>query len=152
MCARRRGERGRPRKESSIAMTENEGRQLEFRLAEGGENGPELVIGERQDAPQRAPDGTFLPGNQIGKRTLTGEQREALEEIRQLAPKAADKMAKMLDDEEVPAAVKVKILEIILDRTYGKPEAALKLTTAQQSVNAAQERIAAIVSRIRIEG
>ena len=104
---------------------------------------------------QRDRNGHYLPGssgNPSGKRKPTWAEREALEKIRGLAGGVAEKMAELLEDGETPANVKVKILEIILDRTYGKPEAALKLTTAQQSVNAAQERIAAIVSRIRIEG
>ena len=62
----------------------------------------------------------------------------------------ADKMAEMLASPRVPAVAKVRIMEIILERTYGKPETALKLTSAQQSVEAAQARIEAIVSQIRI--
>jgi hypothetical protein len=37
-----------------------------------------------------------------------------------------------------------------LNGTYGKPEASVRLTTAQQNVEAAQARISAIVERIRI--
>ena len=102
---------------------------------------------------QRDEYGHYLPGqsgNPSGHPKRTGAQQEALEEIRRLAPAAAEKIAGMLEDTQVPAAVKVRLIEIILERTYGKPEAALKLTTAQQSVEAAQARIAAIVSRIRI--
>jgi len=40
-------------------------------------------------------------------------------------------------------------MEMVLDRTFGRPEAAIKLTNAQQNVEAAQERIAAIVENIR---
>ena len=102
---------------------------------------------------QRDERGQFLPGqsgNPSGHPKRTWEQQEALEEIRKLAPTAAGKIAAMLEDDDVPAAVKVRLIEIILERTYGKPEAAVKLTTVSQSVEAAQERIAAIVSRIRI--
>lgn len=102
---------------------------------------------------RRGEKGQFLPGqspNPGGRPKKTEEERDALEEIRKLAPGVADKMKEMLDSSRVPAIAKVRILEIILERTFGKPETSLKLTTAQQSVEAAQARIAAIVSRIRI--
>ena len=89
-------------------------------------------------------------GNPSGKKKATQEELDALEEIRKLAPGVAAKMTELLNAPKVPAIAKVRILEIILERTYGKPETALKLTTAQQSVEAAQARIAAIVSQIRI--
>ena len=102
---------------------------------------------------QRGEKGRFLPGqspNPGGRPRKTEEEKDALEEIRKLAPGVADKMKEMLDAPRVPAIAKVRIMEIILERTFGKPETALKLTTAQQSVEAAQARIAAIVSHIRI--
>ena len=77
---------------------------------------------------------------------------DSLEEIRGLAPEVVSQMDRMLHDDRTPAMVKVRIMEIVLDRTYGKPEAAIKLTNTQQNVEAAQERIAAIVERIRISG
>ena len=102
---------------------------------------------------RRDEQGHYLPGqsgNPSGHPKRTWEQQEALEEIRKLAPAAAEKIATMLEDSKVPAAVKVRLIEIILERTYGKPETAVKLTTVSQSVEAAQARISAIVSQIRI--
>ncbi len=117
-----------------------------------------LEAGAAQEAEQvevvRASNGQFVKGqsgNPSGKKKATQEELDALEEIRKLAPGVAKRMEDLLDAPRVPAIAKVRILEIILERTYGKPETALKLTTAQQSVEAAQARIAAIVSRIRIE-
>ncbi len=124
-----------------------QGRQLEFVVAEG----MEPVVAERQEEPERGPDGKFLPGNRCGRHTLTGEQREALEEIRKLAPKVAEKMAAMLDDETVPAAAKIRIMETILDRTYGKPEAAVRLNADIASAEASRARLDAIAERIRRE-
>ena len=77
---------------------------------------------------------------------------DSLDEIRGLAPDAVQMMGDMLHNSKVPAMVKVQIMEIILERTYGKPETSIKLTNAQQNVEAAQERIAAIVERIKIGG
>ena len=103
---------------------------------------------------QRDRDGKFLPGssgNPSGKRKPTWEEREALEEIKKLAPGVAGRMKDLLDDENTPANVKVKILEMILERTYGRPEAAVKLKTEIQSGEASRARLEAIAARIRLE-
>ena len=109
---------------------------------------PENVVIRRDE------QGHYLPGqsgNPSGHPKRTWEQQEALEEIRKLAPRAAEKMAAMLDDDDVPPVVKVRILEIILDRTYGKPEAAVRMSVETQTPEAARARLEAIAARIRIE-
>ena len=128
-----------------------EGRQLEFQFPAGAGEGGGMLIAERTEPDQRGPDGRFLPGNQCGKHSLTGAQREALEEIRQLAPRAAEKMADMLDDDTVPAAAKIRIMEMILDRTYGKPEAAVKLSADLENGASSRARLDAIAAWIRLE-
>ena len=77
------------------------------------------------------------------------ERVDSLDEIRSLTPEVVRQMGDMLGNTKVPPMVKVRIMEIILERTYGKPETSIKLTNAQQNVEAAQERIAAIVENIR---
>lgn len=111
---------------------------------------------EQQDQVeiQRAANGQFLPGkspNPGGRPKKTDEERDALEKIRDLAPGVADKMAEMLDAPRVPAIAKVRILEIILERTYGKPETAIRLNADMQSNEAARARLEAIAARIRLE-
>ncbi len=111
------------------------------------------VLETEQAEVKRGKNGQFLPGqsgNPSGRSKQTEEEKDALEEIRKLASGVAARMVALLDNPRVPAIAKVRILEIILERTFGKPETSLKLTSAQQSVEAAQARIAAIVSRIRI--
>ena len=134
-------------------MEEKQAVQLEYRAAEGIEGAEgTLVIAEREDLPERGPDGRFLQGNTAGRNKLTGAQREALEEIRNLAPKVAAKMSDMLDDDTVPAVAKIKIMDIILDRTYGKAEAAVKVDVEQHiSAEAARARLEAIAVKIRAE-
>jgi len=132
-------------------VAEIQGRQLELVVADTPEGGTELVVAESREEPERGPDGRFLKGNQCARHALTGEQREALEEIRKLAPKVAEKMAAMLDDDTVPAAAKIRIMEAILDRTYGKPEAAVKLSAELGSAEASRARLDAIAERIRRE-
>ena len=77
------------------------------------------------------------------------ERMDSLDEIRSLTPEVVRQMGDMLSKDKVPPMVKVRIMEIIMERTYGKPETSIKLTNAQQNVEAAQERIAAIVENIR---
>ena len=76
---------------------------------------------------------------------------DSLNEIRGLAPEVVNQMERMLHDDRTPAMVKVRIMEIILERTYGRPEASIKLTTAQQNVEAAQARLEAIFGHVKIE-
>ena len=78
-------------------------------------------------------------------------ERDALEEIRKLAPVTADCMRELLENPKTPALVKVRIIEIILNRTYGRPEAKVKMTTAHQSVEAAQIRIEELFERAAAE-
>ena len=116
------------------------------------------IFGEEisQEPPEvlRDRDGRFLPGssgNPSGKQKPTWEEREALEEIKKLAPGVAGRMTALLDDENTPANVKVRIMEIILERTYGKPEAAIKLKAEVRSGEASRARLEAIAARIRLE-
>ena len=74
-----------------------------------------------------------------------------MELIRENMPAAVKIMIDMLKAEKgVSPLTKVKIIEMMLDRAMGKPEASIHVTTTQQSVEAAQARISAIVSQIRI--
>ena len=78
------------------------------------------------------------------------EQMDSLEVIRKMVPDVVSQIERMMHDDRTPAMVKVRLMEMVLERTYGRPEASVKLTTAQQGVEAAQARIAAIVERIKI--
>ena len=119
------------------------------------------VTGESQVAAEKAQveilrgeNGQFLPGkspNPGGRPKMTEDERDALEEIRKLAPGVADRMVALLDNARTPAIAKVRILEIILERTYGKPETAIKLNADIQSNEQARARLEAIAARIRLE-
>ena len=114
---------------------------------------PDLPFTPDSETAERYPN-RFKPGqsgNPSGRPKRTKEEKDGLEEIRKLAPGVADRMVALLDSPKVPAIAKVRILEIILERTYGKPESSIKLVSAQQSVEAARARIAAVVSAIRIK-
>ena len=114
----------------------------------------QVVSNQEQAEILRGENGQFLPGkspNPGGRPRQTEEEKDALEEIRKLAPGVAGKMKEMLDNARVPAIAKVRILEIILERTYGKPETAIRLNSEAQSAEAARARLEAIAARIRIE-
>ena len=72
-------------------------------------------------------------GNPSGRPKMSGEQRDALAEIRTLAASVPGKMREMLDSAKTPPAVKVKICEIILDRTYGKPDSTVIVSAPDYS-------------------
>lgn len=61
-------------------------------------------------------------GNPEGRPKHTPEQRDALEAVKSLAPHAVEAMERLLTAEDTPPALKVRIAEIVLDRTYGKPK------------------------------
>ena len=79
------------------------------------------------------------------------ERMESLNEIRSLAPEAVRQMEDMLGNPKTSPMVKIRIMEMILDRTFGRPEAAVKLSTTQQNVEAAQARLEAIFGHVKIE-
>ncbi len=59
-------------------------------------------------------------GNPGGRPKLTHQQKDVLEELRLLAQEVPDVLRGLLHDPKAPAAVRLKAVEIILDRTYGK--------------------------------
>ena len=107
----------------------------------------QVVSDQSQVEILRGDNGQFLPGkspNPGGRPKQTEEEKDALAEIRKLAPGVAARIIQMLDNPKVPAIAKVRILEIILERTFGKVESAVKVTNTQESVEAAQAELEAI--------
>ena len=71
---------------------------------------------------ERDSRGRFAKGNPGGGRPRnTKAQNDALQQLRDLSPNAVDTMRRILADPAESSAIKVKIAEIIRDRTYGKP-------------------------------
>ncbi len=60
-------------------------------------------------------------GNPKGRPKQTAEQKDALEMIRGISPKAARLLDSVIDDKSAPLSLRIKAVEIVLDRTYGKP-------------------------------
>ena len=119
-------------------------------MAKNRKNGTRVETGQ----PAKHRHG-FQPGrsgnpDSHGGVKKTPEQLDALMEIRGMAPLAVSKLQSMLDSDKTPAAVKVKICEIILDRTYGKPEASVRVTNVQETVSRSREYINALICDARI--
>ncbi len=69
--------------------------------------------------------------------------------LEEAAPEIVDNMLETLRSSGTPAAVKVRIYEIILDRLMGKPEATIRLEDASESMEEAEKVVAAIAEGIR---
>ena len=83
-------------------------------------------------------------GNPGGRPKKTKEDEFLLEKLKGLTPLALEKMEAMLNNDRVAALAKVRIIEIILERTFGKVESSVKVTNTQESVEAAQAELEAI--------
>ena len=100
-----------------------------------------------QDSVNEQYPNRFKPGqsgNPAGGPKKTKEEEVMLSQLKALTPLALEKMEKMLKNERVAALAKVRIIEIILERTFGKVESAVKVTNTQESVEAAQAELEAI--------
>ena len=60
-------------------------------------------------------------GNPCGRPKTTQGQKDALQQIRDLAPRAAEEMQRILDDPDSPQALKLRVAEMVFDRAFGKP-------------------------------
>ena len=84
---------------------------------------------QAQQSPQveiaRGENGQFLPGqspNPGGRPKRTEEEKDALEEIKKLAPWVAAKMTELLNAPKVPAIAKVRISSSCGKRTAMFPK------------------------------
>ena len=88
---------------------------------------------KEQDSVNEQYPNRFKPGqsgNPAGRPKKTKEEEVMLSQLKALTPLALEKMEKMLKNDHVAALAKVRIIEIILERTFGKVESAfLKDTT-----------------------
>ena len=111
---------------------------------------PAAAEGEK---PGRYPN-RFKPGqsgNLSGRPKKTEAEKAVLEQIKSLAPKAVIAAQKILDGERAAAVAKVQVISLILSYDIGKPETSLKLNMPQQSIEASEARIEALIRGIRIE-
>ena len=59
-------------------------------------------------------------GNPNGRPKQTQDQRDALAMIRSLAPEAVERLTEIIRDPSVRVDARLRAIEIILERTYGR--------------------------------
>ena len=80
------------------------------------------------------------------------EQNKALEnKIRKLAPDAIETMGELLRDPNTPAPTKAQVIGFVLERTLGKPDATIHLTTNTGTLQDSENRLIALAQAIREE-
>ena len=128
--------------------------QLEMNLALSSDQALSPAAEGTPAVPERYPNlsrpaQSAHPGSRPKR---TEAEKSILEQIKGLAPRAVEMLETIIaPDSKASPYVKLQAIDMILNRTLGKPEASVKLTTAAQSVEASEARIAAMISRIRIE-
>lgn len=68
--------------------------------------------------------GQFRPGtsgNPGGRPKRTQEEKDALERIRALAEETPEELRRMIKGKTTPPAIRLRAIEVVLNRTYGKP-------------------------------
>ena len=71
--------------------------------------------------------------------------------IGDMGPQAVDSIRELLINPVTPINAKIQLIDIILERTMGKPEESLKIVTARENVEAAEERIAEIIRQVKMK-
>ena len=90
-------------------------------------------------------------GNPSGRPKLTAEEKRIRASFKKLGPKAIKKLGEMLDAERLSSIAKVRIIEIILERAYGKVESSVKVTEEKVTPQEAQQKIDEIFASLRKE-
>lgn len=81
-------------------------------------------------------------GNPKGRPKQTPEQKDALQQIRALAPAAADRLREIINDPETKLDIQLRAIDIVLDRAYGKAAAQVNVSTG--SFDALEDAFAAL--------
>lgn len=71
-------------------------------------------------------------GNPNGRPKRTEAEKDALEQIRKLAPDVPGLLKSIMQDEKASPAYRLKAAEMILDRAYGKADARIQMDAKVQ--------------------
>ena len=78
------------------------------------------------------------------------EQNKSLQgRIWNLAPNAIATMDELLRDPNTPAPTKAQLIGYVLERTLGKPDATIRLTTGGGLMEESENRLIALAAEIR---
>lgn len=81
------------------------------------------------------------PGDVPEKPTAEAAARDALKTLQGLAEDAADRMKEILDNAEIPDGMKIAVINMVLERVYGKPEEMLRIESGERNSAEAAERL-----------
>ncbi len=79
------------------------------------------------------------------------QQEQYQQWISEICPQAINSMRDLLGDPNTPVNAKVTLIGMILDRTLGKAETPVRVTTDQDSIDTAEEQLMAIVNELNPE-
>ena len=83
---------------------------------------------------------------------LTERDRATLGKFRDLAASVPATIEDMLRDEKLPAMARIRLIEIIMDRAYGKAEATVNVNGNVNGIEASEMRVEALVRSLKLEG
>ena len=81
----------------------------------------------------------------------TDENKTLNNKIRKLAPEAIETMGELLREPTTPAPTKAQLIGFILERTLGKPDTTIHLTTNGGTIKDSENRLLAIAEEISEE-
>ena len=84
---------------------------------------------------------TLQPGDVAERPTAEAAARDALTTLRGLAEDAADRMKEILDSAAIPDGMKIAVINMVLERVYGRPEEMLRIESGERDVEVAAERL-----------
>ena len=84
---------------------------------------------------------TLQPGDVPERPTAEAAARDALTTLRGLAEDAADRMKEILDSAAIPDGMKIAVINMVLERVYGRPEEMLRIESGERDVEVAAERL-----------
>ena len=84
---------------------------------------------------------TLQPGDVLERPTAESAARDALTTLRGLAEDAADRMKEILDSAAIPDGMKIAVINMVLERVYGRPEEMLRIESGERDVEVAAERL-----------
>ena len=65
-----------------------------------------------------------------------------------ICPEAIDHMRELLENPETPVPSKVQLIGMVLERTLGRPETPVRVTTEVEGVAEAEEKLQAFVEEM----
>ena len=84
------------------------------------------------------------------ERKHINEMKEQMtQEYLELLPEAMDALRDLISDPDINPIARVQAIALIMDRGRGKPEENIRIQTMEENMDEAQERLEALMARVR---